>query len=691
MEKKKFNYISLACAVLALAVFAVSLGFFIKGQAIGNSTSELAPDFSELNVVKMYADDDIYLAGTDTGEVHCYDKEGERLWYITNPDGKFSVRDLQLFNDRIFVAFENRKILSFLSDEVSSDGEAIWEAESSQVYDLEDALPKTMYFGENSDYFAVIADDSAFTDTFLIALPVSVSAEDVGEDGIYYLFEHSLWTADRAYQGCAVVGDSIYYSTRTSDIGILRITENGEEHEETVIARYSAPFLALTGVEDGIAGFTNDGSLYVFEQLPIQADSKPLIYPITQEKINNDGVTAGGTCFYVRYTNGGVSVVDAMERSETVRISSSVNESVIMSSPDGFVLRYFKTGEPVRLTYYTNDLARMIQAYDNLSWLMIVGMVVGFLALLYCGALVYRPLGKIVNRKFVACGKAIAKHWVVYVSLIPTFVLLAIFYYYPIVFGFSLSFRDYLPGDHSIWVGFENFARVFKDDIFVSSIGSMFIFLAADLLKALIPPIIFAEAIFAVRNKSFSFWVRALLFIPGILPGVATSLVWAEGIFGAGQNGLINALGKLFVPSRANINFFAERGTATFAFIMFSFPWIGSYLIFYGAVSGIPSSMYEAAKLDGCGWLKRIVKLDLPMILPQIKYILITSFIGSIQNYGTIYVVRGTSGPVYTPALCMYSEIMQSNYGLASAQSVILFLFLMVATILNFRIQSDQS
>ena len=133
---KKFNYISLACAVLALAVFAVSLGFFIKGQAIGNSTSELAPDFSELNVVKMYADDDIYLAGTDTGEVHCYDKEGEGHWYITYPDGKFSVRDLQLFNDRIFVAFENRKILSFLSDEVSSDGEAIWEAESSQVYDL---------------------------------------------------------------------------------------------------------------------------------------------------------------------------------------------------------------------------------------------------------------------------------------------------------------------------------------------------------------------------------------------------------------------------------------------------------------------------------------------------------------------------------------------------------------------------
>ena len=463
-----------------------------------------------------------------------------------------------------------------------------------------------------------------------------------------------------------------------------------------MIARYSAPFLALTGVEDGIAGFTNDGSLYVFEQLPIQADSKPLIYPITQEKINNDGVTAGGTCFYVRYTNGGVSVVDAMERSETVRISSSVNESVIMSSPDGFVLRYFKTGEPVRLTYYTNDLARMIQAYDNLSWLMIAGMVAGFLALLYCGALVYRPLGKIVNRKFVACGKAIAKHWVVYVSLIPTFVLLAIFYYYPIVFGFSLSFRDYLPGDHSIWVGFENFARVFKDDIFVSSIGSMFIFLAADLLKALIPPIIFAECLIAIRRKGFSFWTRCLLFIPGILPGVATTLLWMNGIFG--EYGLANQIAALFDPDWVSLNFLANSSTTLPSMIMFGLPWVGSYLIFYGAIMGLPSSMYEAARLDGCGWFKRIFRLDLPLILPQIKYIIITTFIASVQSYTNMYIVANGDLPwanqlgISTPAFHMYYELMHNmNYGTASAMGVFLFLFLLVATVINFRMQSDQS
>ena len=185
---------------------------------------------------------------------------------------------------------------------------------------------------------------------------------------------------------------------------------------------------------------------------------------------------------------------------------------------------------------------------------------------------------------------------------------------------------------------------------------------------------------------------RALLFIPGILPGVAGSLVWAQGIFGANENGLVNALIKLFVPSYANVNFFgSSNALAILSFIMFSFPWIGSYLIFYGAITGVPSSMYEAAKLDGCGWWKRIVSLDLPMILPQIKYIFITSFIASIQNYSTIYVVLGADGPIYTPALLMYREVMRANYGTASAMSLFLFLFLAVATYFNFRMQSDKT
>ena len=62
----------------------------------------------------------------------------------------------------------------------------------------------------------------------------------------------------------------------------------------------------------------------------------------------------------------------------------------------------------------------------------------------------------------------------------------------------------------------------------------MLILLLTDLLKALIPPFIFAECILAVNSKRFSFWTKVLLLIPGILPGVAGTIVWAEGVFSAG-------------------------------------------------------------------------------------------------------------------------------------------------------------
>ena len=102
--------------------------------------------------------------------------------------------------------------------------------------------------------------------------------------------------------------------------------------------------------------------------------------------------------------------------------------------------------------------------------------------------------------------------------------------------------------------------------------------------------------------------------------------------------------------------------------------------------------MFEAAKLDGCGWVRRIVSFDLPLIVSQIKYVLITSFIASVQDYARIYITtRGDFG-TNTPSLMMYLAItVQKNYGIASAMSLFLFIFLMAATVLNFRMQNREA
>ena len=220
------------------------------------------------------------------------------------------------------------------------------------------------------------------------------------------------------------------------------------------------------------------------------------------------------------------------------------------------------------------------------------------------------------------------------------------------------------------------------------SFKNTLIFLVTDLLKALLPPILFAEFLLALRSKRTSYAIRVLMFLPGILPGVASMLVWADGIFGSSSSGLLNGLISAIVPSWVSQAWLMNNKTALTALIFMNFPWVGSYLIFFGAISGVDKEIYEAAKLDGCGWLRRMIKIDIPLIVPQIKYVFIQTFIGSVQNYTLILITTGGDYGTNTPALMMYfTTVVQKNYGVASAMGVVLLIFLMVATIINFKMQ----
>lgn len=85
-----------------------------------------------------------------------------------------------------------------------------------------------------------------------------------------------------------------------------------------------------------------------------------------------------------------------------------------------------------------------------------------------------------------------------------------------------------------------------------------------------------------------------------------------------------------------------------------------------------------------------MASLDVPLIFPQIKYIVITAFIASVQNYTSIYVLYGVNGQIKTTALLVYREIINANYGVASVMGLFIFAFLSVCTALNFKIQMKQ-
>ena len=177
--------------------------------------------------------------------------------------------------------------------------------------------------------------------------------------------------------------------------------------------------------------------------------------------------------------------------------------------------------------------------------------------------------------------------------------------------------------------------------------------------------------------------VRTLLFITGVVPSVAGMLIWRTGIYGG--DGVLNTIIKAF--GGKPIAFLGQTAYAKWAVLFIGFPFVGAYLIFYGGMMNISSSYYEAAELEGIGIWKRFFYIDIPLIVPQIKYVFITAFIHSLQNFARTYMVTGGQFGTYTPIHIMYQNMVNGNYGLASAYATVIFVLLFFATFLNLRKQ----
>ncbi|MDR1093789.1 MAG: sugar ABC transporter permease [Clostridiales bacterium] len=269
----------------------------------------------------------------------------------------------------------------------------------------------------------------------------------------------------------------------------------------------------------------------------------------------------------------------------------------------------------------------------------------------------------------------------VYLFLFPSMALLAVFCYYPGFSSLLYAFMDYRIGYPLRFIGLDNFKALFANAEFVNSIKNMAIFLAADIVKAVVPPLIFAELILAMRSARARYAARILLYLPGVLPVVAVTLVWTYGIYGV--DGLLNQTLRAFGADP--VYFLSAPGTNIVSLVFMNFPFIGSYLILYGALNNIPDEYYQAAKMEGCSWLRRIVTIDIPLIGGQIQYLFIIGFIASVQDVGRIMLTTSGAGNSSVPIYIMYNYISANELGRSSAIALMLFAFLAAVTALNMR------
>lgn len=279
------------------------------------------------------------------------------------------------------------------------------------------------------------------------------------------------------------------------------------------------------------------------------------------------------------------------------------------------------------------------------------------------------------------------KNYVGYVMIAPLFVGLLVFAYYPPIYGFILSLFEKEGQSGVNFVGFGNYIRLFQDEIFLNSIPTMFKIAIPQLLISVIVPLVCAELVFAVSSERLQGTYRMLLLLPMIAPGVVGTLIW-KAIYDP-TNGVMTNIVRFFgiISTDTNIDWLGDSAYVIFSIIFMGFPWIGgtNVLIYLAGLNALSGEIIESTRLDGASAFRRILSIDLPLLLGQIRYFLVFGLIGAFQDYSVQILLTG-GGPgydTYVPGYYMYHQaFMFNNKYYASAIGFFLFVVIMIITLI---------
>lgn len=285
--------------------------------------------------------------------------------------------------------------------------------------------------------------------------------------------------------------------------------------------------------------------------------------------------------------------------------------------------------------------------------------------------------------------REIIKNRYCYLLLLPTFVLLFIFEYYPAFSAIYHSFFDWDGFTMPRYVGLGNFTQlIFEDPVMAISAKNITILTLFRVLIAITIPLIGAELIFNISSMRMAYIYRTLFVIPMIVPSMVNLLLW-KFVYNP-QYGLLNQLLKAIGFSNLSRAWLGDFSTALYAILFLGFPWISGlwFLIFLAGLQNIPADIFDAAKIDGVTGLKRVRYIDIPLILGQIKLVLILSTINALQGYVGIMVLTngGPGNSTMVPGLYLYNNAFYFNkMGYACSIGMLLFSVLLILTYINWR------
>lgn len=272
-----------------------------------------------------------------------------------------------------------------------------------------------------------------------------------------------------------------------------------------------------------------------------------------------------------------------------------------------------------------------------------------------------------------------------YLFLLPKLILFVLFILIPVFWAFIIAFQEY-GYSGSTWVGFDNFIKTFQSDTFHVALLNTLKYTVFTVPFTIILALGLATLIYPLGRWSQSFF-RGAFYLPTVTSMVIIAMVW-RWVYNY-RFGLFNYfLDFLGIPAQDWLN---QSDTALWALIIMSVlipPGVG-IIMYLAAMGSIPETLYESAKIDGANAFQRWWRITVPLLKPTTLYLMMLSLIGSFQVFIQVILMTG-GGPgdaTETIVHLIYKTAFRDlEFGLASAQAVVLFIITLIFGVVQYRI-----
>jgi raffinose/stachyose/melibiose transport system permease protein len=272
------------------------------------------------------------------------------------------------------------------------------------------------------------------------------------------------------------------------------------------------------------------------------------------------------------------------------------------------------------------------------------------------------------------------------VLMLPSFLLIGVFSYYPAVRSLIGGFYQWNGFSPPTYAGVSQFKEYVQSPTFGPEAKNLAILVGGSVLITLVSQFTAAEIVSHLPRRASSL-AKYLLVLPIVLPPLVLIEVWAY-LFQPGSGLIDKVFNAVGLPQST---WLADPHVALVSILLVGFPWISNlgFLIFLGGLQNLPKDVLDAGRLDGMSAMRRVFAIDIPLLMPQFRIVVILSGIFAVQNFIPILLLTngGPGTATLVPGLDMYqSAFSNDQYGYGMAIGTLLFAVMLVFTLAAMRL-----